>query len=190
MALGATSTGASISQLEGAPFGTRCSANGEATLTCVYQGAGASLTPACVAQRQREIQARALHLTASSTTTNNANADYGCENNGWSLSSKSSSTVYLYAQLDWFSASGYYCYSFIGETGSQNYFDYDDQWGADLRVWVCGRFNNTYSGSGIGPNAFTDTPNFFYGNCGPQTDDSGSYAYIDYVHHYFPYVKF
>ncbi len=77
-----------------------------------------------------------------------------------------------------------YLYSFGGNmTGPEQ---------ISVRVWVCGTYQGTWS-TYIAGNTNTmsvTTPEFSYGSCGLQADDSGSYFHVGATYYSAPYVNF
>jgi hypothetical protein len=172
------------SDLVGAPNGTVCSAGDATTVNCIYGDPTAVLSSLCV-----QLYSQALSSARTETNIALNNAGYGCANSGLPLKGIAyGHTAYLDSQLDLYKTTAYMCYYFIGSDGSNNNFDFDDNWGVNIRTWVCGKTSYTYRNAGQGPEAQMDTPVTYYANCGPQADDTASYAWIDGAKHWFPYV--
>lgn len=179
------------SDLAGAPNGTLCSAGDASTLDCPYVG------PTAVSAACALVQPPILPIPGSVAASY---TDYGCgTKSGWSYGGvNTGGDSIVLSKLYWFYSGPpgqrWYCYVFNGvQKATSGDFDFDDAWTVKIRVWHCGTYWYTWvnsSGSQPGPPAFGDTPtDLYYGNCGRQADDSGSYVYIDGKNHWWPYVK-
>ncbi len=133
---------------------------------------------------------RALHHPPHTVSPSASSGTYyGCTNSGLPLKGAAiSNGYYVDSQLDVYRTTGYMCYYFFGTNGQDNNFDADDNWEVEIRTWICGTFHTAYSDAGTGPEAQADTPVLYYGNCGPQADNTTSIVDIDYSQKGFPYV--
>ncbi len=207
---GTTASGTSFtdySDLAGGPNGTLCSAGDFSATNCPYVGPNAvvgSALSACNALLSLDVPA--LGFLGAKASTYHLN---GCPPSGWRYGGASVGEYrpYYLSYLNWYYTGSHnaywYCYELYtipcqeavcnNQNGYPN-FDFDDQWSTQIRVWHCGSGWGVYTNSSgtqrTGPAAIGDSPtNIYYGSCGTQADDSGSFAFIDQVRHYFPYVS-
>lgn len=163
-------------------------------MTCSFPD-GAVVSDACARLRDQSVAHAQAH--ASSTAASECDAQ---PNNITRVAAADDGV--LSSQLDEVEPNGKgkgdICYFFWGSNGSGgNHFDFDDDWQVFVRVWVCGKLKQLKESSGdqasgtAGPPAQVGSAIWNYGrNCNPQADNNKSYAMVDYVQHYFPYVRF
>jgi len=169
-----------------APSGTECSVGSTSSLQCVYSDPNVTVTPAC----KRLLQtAPRTHVQPRNSQVQPMSTHDNCTNSGLQPKYANAGNTQYYSATLWaYQAPGYFCYFLTVWNGSQNYFDFDDYWYINVRIWHCGSPWPGEQGTGTGPPAQLRTSVIYYGTCGAQADDAGSWGYIDYVQEYFPYV--